>query len=115
MTCEIPEEDKDDDEKNMLRDYVLEVQQHSHTNTCQKKKKNECRFDFPKLVSEKTILAIPIAKRYPGSDLSEELKKKKLEKYKEILSKTKEVLSDKQLDSSMTYKQFYEKIGYYQT
>ena len=62
ISCEIPEEDKEDDEKNMLRDYVLEVQQHSHTKTCEKKKKNECRFDFPKLVSEKTLLAIPIGR-----------------------------------------------------
>ena len=100
ITCEIPEEDIEDDEKNMLRDYVLEVQQHKHTTTCEKKKKGECRFDFPKLVSEKTILAIPIEKRYPGSELSEELKKKKLEMYKKILSKTKEVLSNKNLDSN---------------
>ena len=25
MSCQIPDEDKDDDENNMLRDYVLEV------------------------------------------------------------------------------------------
>ena len=107
MSCKIPEESEDDDEQNMLRDFVLEVQQHRHTGTC-KKKKTICRFDFPKLVSEKTLLAIPLDEKYPG--LSEETKKEKLEKFKNILSKAKEVLSDEKLDSNMTFEQFYQKI-----
>ena len=91
----------------MLRDIVLEVQQHKHTLTC-KKKNTICRFDFPKPVSEKTILATPIDEQYPK--MSEDEKKEKLEKYKNILSKAKEILSDEKLDTSMSYNQFYQKI-----
>ena len=107
MSCKIPEESEDDDEQNMLRDFVLEVQQHRHTGTC-RKKNTICRFDFPKPVSEKTLLAIPLDDKYPG--LSEETKKEKLEKYKNILLKAKEILSDEKLDSNMTFEQFYQKI-----
>ena len=98
MSCKIPDESEDNDEQNMLRDFVLEVQQHRHTGTCIKKN-TVCRFNFPKPVSEKTLLAIPIDERYPK--LEETEKKKKLEKYKEILLKAKEVLSDKELDPNM--------------
>ena len=107
MSCKIPEEVEDDDEQNMLRDFVLEVQQHKHTGTC-RKKKTICRFDFPKPVSEKTILAIPIDERYPN--LLEKEKKEKLKKYEGILLKAKEVLSDENLDANMTYDQFYQKV-----
>ena len=99
VSCHIPKETKDNDENNMLRDIVLEVQQHKHTLTC-KKKNTICRFDFPKPVSVKTILATPIDEQYPK--MSEDEKKEKLEKYKNILSKAKEILSDEKLDTSMS-------------
>ena len=84
ISCGIPDESEDNDEQNMLRDFVLEVQQHKHTGTCTKKN-TVCRFNFPKPVSETTVLAIPIDEKYPK--LEDEERKKKLEKYKDILLK----------------------------
>ena len=132
MSCELPEESEKDPEQTMLRDFVLESQIHRHTDACKrtvkkkggdkdqlltlKKKDGDkdqlvvCRFGFPKLVSERSLLAIPIEEKFPA--LTEEEKKEKLKLYKEILLKVKTLLSNqKELDVSMSFNQFYETIG----
>ena len=53
MSCKIPEEAEGNDEQNMLRDFVLEVQQHKHTGTCRKKKTI-----LQKLIILKTALSL---------------------------------------------------------
>ena len=42
-----------------LNDLVKEVNVHHHTNTC-KKGTNTCRFSFPRLPSNETLIACPI-------------------------------------------------------
>ena len=107
MSCKIPEE-CDDDEETMQRDFVLASQEHRHTRTCYKNKKVECRFHFPKLPSEKTVMAIPLKEKFPN--LSPKEKEEKSKKYKRILSNAKNLLSDKELDINMSFDKFYENI-----
>ena len=75
-----------------LNELVKEVNVHHHTNSC-KKGTNTCRFSFPRLPSDETLIACPI----PELD-SKEMSKK----YKEILEAVrikKNESSEKQLES----------------
>ena len=105
ISCKIPKKEKDE----TLNDYVPKLQKHRHSGTCWKKGKLNCRFGFPKLPSEKTLIAIPIDERFPK--WSKEKKEEKLKRYTEILEKAKLVLSDKKLDVNMSYEKFYEAVG----
>ena len=53
ISVRVPDEGCGEDE---LRSTILRVQQHKHTSTCQKtsKRKQECRFDFPRPLSLET-------------------------------------------------------------
>ena len=51
VTCEIPED-------TFIKKLVEELQSHSHSKTC-KKKGSFCRFDYPKLPSNRTLIARP--------------------------------------------------------
>ena len=82
---------------------VTELQIHKNTDTCFKYDKNVCRFGFPKLPSEKTIIARPIP---------EDMDKKEKTKITKILSKAREILSDKHIDENMSFNEFYHTIGY---
>ena len=104
ISCEIPSEEEDKE----LNEFVPLLQKHRHTDTCFKKSKINCRFGFPKLPSEETLVAIPIDEKFP--EMSKERKKKKLEKYTSILEKAKIILSDKNLDPKMTFEKFYEQL-----
>ena len=57
ISVNIPEENTGEEE---LRSLVLRVQQHHHTGSCQKRSRRrnqtDCRFDFPKPLSEETRL-----------------------------------------------------------
>ena len=112
VSCKIPEEDSTDENDLMRRKHVLELQQHGHSPTC-KKKRTECRFDFPRLPSERTMIAKPITG-------TEKEIAKKLEKYTVILANAKEVL--KQLptakevlnqggEETISMDEFYKRIG----
>lgn len=117
ISCRIPKEDETESkEDKMRREFVLKLQQHDHTATC-KKKNTECRFDFPKFPSERTIIAKPIE----GND---EEKAKKLKEYAEILENAKTVLRnmptakelrkmsrEEQEKYDMSFEEFYQKIG----
>ena len=78
--------DTGNDELNKL---VAEVNVHRHTPSC-KKGNSTCRFSFPRLPSNKTLIAGP-----PSSELSEDEKKKLLSKSKQILEKVKNKLINK--------------------
>ena len=73
-----------------VADIVKEVQTHVHTKSCTKKGKF-CRFHFPKFPSDKTVIAIPF-NRADFKTEAEYLSLKK--KYKNTLSKVKEVLEE---------------------
>ena len=48
-----------DTESASLNDLVKQVNVHNHTNSC-KKGTNTCRFSFPRLPSDETLIANPI-------------------------------------------------------
>ena len=76
---------------SVVADIALDVNQHCHTKTC-RKYKSVCRFNFPKLPSCKTIIARPLSKHFSESE-----KKSIHAKYTAIISKVKEVLTNKDL------------------
>jgi hypothetical protein len=49
MSCEIPEDEQQ-------KSYVQTYQRHQHTDTCHKGNRPDCRFAYPRLVSENTHL-----------------------------------------------------------
>ena len=67
-----------------LNDIAKKVQVHKHTKSCQRGGKI-CRFDFPKLPSEKTLIAKPLSEEEKGKKECVE----KLSKALEILEKVK--------------------------
>ena len=81
LTCELP---KDDDS---LLNIVNSVQIHHHTKSCLKHN-GKCRYGFPKLPSNKTIVAQPLPE-----DMDKEERKQLLEKAKDTLRKAVDVLN----------------------
>ena len=73
-----------DTEDEELDQLVREVNMHKHTDSCQKMK-SKCRFNFPKLPRNKTIIAGPLP-----SDMSEEDKNKELAEAKDMLEIVKD-------------------------
>ena len=98
VSVELPDENDD------LLNIVGTVQRHDHTKSCLKKH-GRCRYGFPKLPSEKTILAKPLEE----PDL--EKRNKKIEAAKSTLNKAMELLNNPDLDENMTLDDFVEKIG----
>jgi ATP-dependent DNA helicase PIF1 len=68
-----------------------EVNKHHHTTTCYKHNTHNCRFNFPKVPSYKTIIAIP-----PPTDWTPEKKKREYEKKRLLIIKVQEVIKDKE-------------------
>ena len=84
-TCDLKDED--------LAETVLEVQYHRHKGDKEKmtgcyKKGKTCRFNFPKLPSERTIIAQPMKK----GEMTDRAYDTKLKEYKEVLQKVKDKL-----------------------
>lgn len=77
ISCSLADDD--------LVDIVKSVQKHNHTHTCFKKGPN-CRFGFPKLPSEKTIISQPLDKNDFHSERAYNEAKKK---HKDVLSRVK--------------------------
>ena len=75
-----------------LNELVKEVNVHKHTKSCKKYGTN-CRFNFPRLPSDETLIASP-----PSEDLSEEERKEQLRKSKKILEKVKNFLVELKAD-----------------
>ena len=98
VSCEIP--DKDTDEH--LHSLVTTVQRHSHTQTC-RNKGTSCRFHYPKLPADKTLIAKPTDEEKEPVKVAEQNAK-----YIDILAKTHDTLSDQ----SATQKSF---SGYTET
>merc|ERR1711879_165573 len=83
FTCDLKDED--------LTDTVNDVQRHRHKGNVEKntgcyKKGKTCRFNFPRLPSEKTIIAQPLEQ----GDMSERKFDSVKKEYKEILKKVKD-------------------------
>ena len=76
ITCSLPAQD------DLLRQKVLDLQVHHHTKSCLKRSGN-CRFNYPRLPSQKTLIAKP-----NGANLNKEQVKKSIK----ILSDAKQIL-----------------------
>ena len=109
ISCNIPDEFSPDGDENKWnerrREYVLASQQHDHSHTCYKKGPN-CRFHFPKLPSEQTVIAKPL------TGIDEKKKEKKLQEYGDILEVARHVLDLYEKDDDfryedITFKEFY--------
>ena len=89
---------------------VKDVNVHNHTKSCQKGGLG-CRFDFPRLPSEETLIANPIA----DDELETEESKKKLEHSKQILKTVKDKLTeltDEEIELfNNDLKDFLQKLG----
>lgn len=99
ITCKLPE-----NESSKLYNIVHSVQRHYHTKSCMKKH-GKCRYGFPKLPSNKTIIARP---------LPETMEKEKREKLtsdaKKTLEKAIQVLEEEGLDEKMELEDFVKKL-----
>ena len=100
ISVEIPEDDED------LKERVLAVQTHKHTATCRKRGAERCRFGFPKLPSERTIIAKPLPE-----EEEEDSKKDKYKRYTEILLKAREYLESENMNEDLTLDEFLDEIG----
>ena len=73
-------------EDEVLNELVKDLNVHRHTKSC-RKYGTICRFHFPKLPSDETLIASPLP-----DELDEDEKQQKLESAKELLDKVKEFL-----------------------
>ena len=102
ISCSISTEDDD------LNKLVKEVNVHKHTKSC-KKGKNPCRFAFPKLPSNKTLIANPLCEE----ELGKEKYNEQLTKATDTLGKVKEnlsLMSEEELDKT-TLDEFLKELG----
>lgn len=97
VSCRIPE----DDEK--FKEVVEQVQTHHHTNSC-RKYGTDCRYNFDRYPSRRTIIAQPL-----GDEKDEKEKEEEYEKAKEILTSAKNVMKENDM-SKMTFEEFIAKI-----
>jgi hypothetical protein len=101
MTCQIPKDDEDPE----FAHVVTQVQKHSHTKSCLKYN-GRCRFNFPKLPSDITVIAKP-----PPPSLSETEQKELLESASETLNKAKVFLESDKIKEDMTLDEFLAAIS----
>ncbi|XP_078621306.1 uncharacterized protein LOC144887780 [Branchiostoma floridae x Branchiostoma japonicum] len=92
QTCAIPDEEQSD-----LRNLVLSLQRHVHSATC--RKGGGCRFKFPHQPSKETVIARP--------DQEELIDVQK--KQKEVLSKVRSVMDDKNIPEDISLQNLLQK------
>ena len=96
ITCKIPSD------KGMKK-VVADVQVHHHTKSCLKYN-GTCRYGFPKLPSNATVIA------KPSEIKDEKLKKKQFEEAKRTLQTAKMLLDDPELDENMSFEDFVKAV-----
>ena len=95
VSCQLPEDE-------VLRRTVEELQTHKCTNTCTKKGP-ECRFGFPRLPSNETLIALPVDKS--DEDAMERFKSGRLK-----LDKVRAYLDSAEFDNSLTLQQILDNL-----
>ena len=120
ISCKFPNEDQTVEKpmhgKPSLRKIVEEVQVHGHTKSCLKYN-GACRYKFPRLPSQYTVVARPIDERIEKGELHSMTKEEKQEfmaKAKKIFEKAKEILEKVDLgeeDKNMGFEEFCKKAG----
>ena len=96
IACKIPTDKK-------MKKLVTDVQVHHHTKSCLKYN-GTCRYGFPKLPSNATVIA------KPSEIKDEKLRKKQLEEAKRILQTAKMLLDDPELDENMSFEDFVKAV-----
>ena len=94
-----------------LADQVEKLQNHRCRKSCEKKnvESKTCRYGFPKLLSERTLLAEPL-------DMADEQEREtKLKEYQDTLIRAKEVLTNADPTKDMSFSEYLEKIGINET
>ena len=99
ISCSLNNEN---DKVNLL---VRQLQNHKHTKTC-RKYGTTCRFGFPKLPSDETLIAKPLS-----DELPEDEKTQLLEKSQSILKRVGELLQDEDLNEEKSLAEFLEDAG----
>ena len=93
-------------ENQALNDAVRQFNIHHHTKSC-RKWSTDCRFHFPRLPSNKTIIATPLAE-----DIPDEEKKKILNNATVVFKKVHDKLENlKEEEEGMTLEEFLLSIG----
>ena len=82
ISCSLENEDDN------LNELIRNVNVHKHTKSCKKYRTN-CRFNFPKLPSDETLIASPLPE-----DFSDQDREKALSEAKQLLDKVKKFLED---------------------
>ena len=88
-----------------LDSIVKKVNVHDHKKSC-KRNGQECRFDFPRLPSEETLVAHPLPKNTPDDE-----RKAILSEVKAIKDKVKSALSKKKYESDVELDTFLQELG----
>ena len=81
---------------------LVNVQEHSHSRTCKKKNKNECRFNFSQPPMQQTCILGPL-----DGEISDEDK----EKHKANWDKIKKVLDDMKTGKDMDISEFLKQLS----
>ena len=95
ITCHLPEDEK-------MGKIVKDLQSHAHSKSCHKKG-SECRFDFPKMPSNKTVISIPI-------DKTNEDEKVRLSEAKAIKKQMKNYIESDEFDENLSLEEILTKL-----
>ena len=95
ITCKLP------DDKKMCK-TVKDLQTHAHSKSCHKKGK-DCRFDFPKMPSNKTIISKPI-------DQTSEEEKRELSEANAIKKQMKDYIGSDEFDENLSLEEILTKL-----
>ena len=83
--AQLPDPQNDSEHFELVKTYEV----HSHSKTCWKYNKNECRFSYGRFFTEKTIIAKPV-----DSQISKDKKQEILTWKKAVLGKVKNYIDD---------------------
>ena len=88
--------------RNKKIEDLVDVQEHSHSRTCKKKNKNECRFNFPQPPMQQTCILDPL-----DGEISDDDK----EKHKANWGKIKKVLDDMKTGKDIDISEFLKQLS----
>ena len=108
ISCQLPEpitlgpdSSPENEYQKNLRDSVIKVQKHGHTDSC-RKYNGSCRYKFPRFPVKRTILAKPldVKKNLTEAKWKEQFDEnnKKMKEFTEILTKAKVLLDNENIE-----------------
>ena len=112
ISCQLPEpitlgpssspaDKKQHEYQKKLRDSVIQVQKHGHTDSC-RKYNGSCRYKIPRFPVKRTVLAKPldVGENLTAAEYKEKFEKnnEKMKEFTEILTKAKIFLDDENIE-----------------